>query len=278
MKKFIQIFVCCIFAVAAISCVQKPGSEPDAPNQGGTTQSGGNNNGGSTGGTNNGGTTNDKPEEPLAYYLCGNFDDTDYAYGKDASKLGNYKFVNNKVAVTFTGSSNYVCVKDNRGNYYMFDEYTTSASGILKNYKSNMYKGEKMLVESGEYVFTLTDNGDDTFILSYSTTSSGGSSGVAYIRFYIESNSDDVVGLGVENDNESLVASLTFSYNQYSSYFTIPAGRYSILASVKEGNDYPWYYFYDPKTGTGRWAEYLQDGKYYELVYTAGDIVFSESK
>lgn len=186
MKKFIQIFVCCIFALAAVSCLQKP-DEPNTPGQG-TTQNGGTVNGGSTnggtnnggndnddnGGTNNGGTTNGgNNDEPLAYYLCGNFAGVDYAYGKDASNLGDFIFMPMfgeagcyQTFVSFTGSKNYVCVKDNKGHYYMFDRYLDDSyvEGQLHDYGTSMYEGEKMLVPGpGDYIFYICIEGGEMY-------------------------------------------------------------------------------------------------------------------
>lgn len=247
MKKIIRFFVCCFVAVTAISCLQKPEDEPNNPNQGGTNN------------------------DPVAYYLCGNINGADYAYGKDASNLGDYKFVNGKVVVSFTGAKNYVCVRDNKGNYYMFDAYTTTTSGVLKNYQSSMYDGEKMFVASGEYVFTLKDNGNNTFTLSYAAVSQGGESGVAYIRFCVESNSEGYKGLAIADVNgTTLTASMKDMYDTYSNLVSVPAGKYYLLVYQVQSNDEGWYYFNEASDPTGYWTATLEAGGQYEYGYTGG--------
>mgnify|MGYP003291517512 CR=1 FL=1 len=104
--------------------------------------------------------------EYVDYYLVGYINGADYGCEGDHANLGEYKFVDGKLVVTFTQDS-YVFVKS--GNlkgesvkWYLFETYTTGKEGTLIENKS-----EKMFVPGNvEVTFTLTVNEDGTLTLA----------------------------------------------------------------------------------------------------------------
>ena len=100
-----------------------------------------------------------------SYYLFGYINGADYGFNDDWENMGDYKFVDGKLTVTFESDS-YIAVKA-EGNtaWYMTESYTTDATGVFKN--TNTGAAEKMFVPGGvEITFTLTDGEGDTLILT----------------------------------------------------------------------------------------------------------------
>ena len=109
-------------------------------------------------------------EKPVMdYYLFGYINGADYADKEDSENLGEYKFVDGSLVVFFTEDS-YVGVKasDNL-NWYMTDGWQGYVSSVtLYNTGALGENGDKLFIPGGtEVTFTLTDNGDDTYVLSY---------------------------------------------------------------------------------------------------------------
>lgn len=103
------------------------------------------------------------------YYLFGYINGMDYGSEGDFANMGEYKFVNGKVVATFTQDS-YVGVKAT-GNaaWYMTNGWmgVDCTSTTLYNTETDIVP-EKLFVPGGaEITFTLVDNGDDTYVLSY---------------------------------------------------------------------------------------------------------------
>jgi hypothetical protein len=107
------------------------------------------------------------------YYLIGYIDGADYGSGaEDWQNLGDYKFVNGKVTVTFNETS-YVYVKTgDLSGWFMAKEYVfpneSGASGVLYNTANEPAALEKVGVPAGTATFTLKENSDGTLTLSYS--------------------------------------------------------------------------------------------------------------
>lgn len=105
------------------------------------------------------------------YYLVGYINGANYGCEEDWTNLGQYKFVDGKLTVTFASNS-YVFLKKGASNpdqygWYMLYDYGTSHSEVFYNTATNPV-GEKMYILGGtEVVFTLVENGNDTFTLSY---------------------------------------------------------------------------------------------------------------
>ena len=108
-------------------------------------------------------------EKPVKdYYLFGFINGADYGCESDYQRIGDYLFVDGVLKVYFTEDS-YVAVKshDNE-DWYMANEWLgwEATSGML--YHTNTGSYEKMFVPGGKIVtFRLTDNGDDSFLLSF---------------------------------------------------------------------------------------------------------------
>ena len=103
------------------------------------------------------------------YYLFGYINGSNYACEEDYANLGNYKFVNGKLTVTFDSDS-YVGVKNgNNTDYYMTNGWlgTGTTSAVL--YPTDLLTvADKLFIPGGkEITFTLTVNNNGTLTLSY---------------------------------------------------------------------------------------------------------------
>ena len=102
------------------------------------------------------------------YYLFGWINGANYACEEDAANLGEYKFVDGQVVVFFTEDS-YVGVKaSDNVTYYMTDGWQGYVSSVTLHNTTKLTTADKLFVPGGtEVTFTLVDNGDDTYVLSY---------------------------------------------------------------------------------------------------------------
>ncbi|MGN0186296.1 MAG: hypothetical protein ACI392_00925 [Paludibacteraceae bacterium] len=102
------------------------------------------------------------------YYLVGYINGANYGIESDASNLGEYKFVDGKLTVTFTALS-YVLVKTGENVFYYSNNYIAPAANVVATLKQ-ADSNEKVGVNANvEVTFTLVNNGDGTLTLSYST-------------------------------------------------------------------------------------------------------------
>ena len=104
------------------------------------------------------------------YYLVGFINGADYGINGDSGNIGEYLFENGKLVVTFTEDS-YVAFKtgDNSEWYntdgYKGEEYTSAQFYNAQKLGDN---ANKLFIPKGrEITFTLTDNEDGSFTLSY---------------------------------------------------------------------------------------------------------------
>lgn len=111
-----------------------------------------------------------KPEQDM--YLFGIINGVDYGYNYDATNIGEYEFVDKTLTVTFESDS-YIGIKtkDNL-DWYMTDgklpEGTNTA--VLANVRYGI-DADLLFVPGGtEYRFTIVNNGNDTYTLSYEAT------------------------------------------------------------------------------------------------------------
>ena len=154
------------------------------------------------------------------YYLFGYINGANYACEEDYATIGIYKFENGKLVATFESDS-YVAVKSgDNTDWYMTNGWqgTEVTSVTLYNNNSGI-TSEKMYVPGGvEVTFTLVDNGDDTFTLSYvaaevavvaPTTSLTGASlafedEIYYNIYFTADDLSSVVEMGLVTFNEKL--------------------------------------------------------------------------
>lgn len=113
-----------------------------------------------------------KTEASDYMYLFGFINGADYGYGDDSATIGIYKFIDGKLVATFTEDS-YVGVKkgDNTA-WYMAESYPgdDATSAVLKN-ADGISNPEKLRVPGGkEVTFTLTENSNGTYTLSFETS------------------------------------------------------------------------------------------------------------
>ena len=107
----------------------------------------------------------------MNYYLAGYINGADYGIESDAANLGDYQFENGKLTVTFTEDS-YVLVKNSNNTLYQTKGFVKEGtSTTLYNASTLGASADKFMVPAGTVTFTLVDNGDDTFTLSYSNGS-----------------------------------------------------------------------------------------------------------
>ena len=102
------------------------------------------------------------------YYLFGYINGANYACEEDFANLGEYKFVDGKLMVRFDSDS-YVAVKASDNNHWYMTEGWQGNVTSVTLYNTDMLTGaDKLFVPGGKLVtFTLVDNGDDTYVLSY---------------------------------------------------------------------------------------------------------------
>ena len=104
------------------------------------------------------------------YYLFGWINGANYACEEDSQNMGQYKLVNGTLTTKFNQDS-YVAVKSaDNSNWYMTDGFPgmDATSATLYNTSKLGTTADKLYVPGGvEVTFTLIDNGDDTFTLSY---------------------------------------------------------------------------------------------------------------
>ena len=103
------------------------------------------------------------------FYLFGYINGANYACEEDSENLGTYLFENGTLTATFAQDS-YVAVRTNNGGWFMANGYPGDEATTATLY-STAITGEnsnKLRVPGGVTVtFTLTDNGNDTYTLSY---------------------------------------------------------------------------------------------------------------
>ncbi len=110
-----------------------------------------------------------KSEASEYMYLFGFINGADYGYIDDADTIGIYKFVDGKLVATFTEDSYVGVKKGDNSAWYMAESYPgdTATSAVLHN-ADKLTTPEKLRVPGGkEITFTLTENNDGTYTLSY---------------------------------------------------------------------------------------------------------------
>ena len=109
----------------------------------------------------------DEPEPgETAYYLFGWINGADYAAGDE---LGEYRFVNGKLAASFEDVS-YVGVRTNDGKWYMTDGWAGEVESVILYNTENLGEEANKLQVPGDSVITFTlivNEEDDTLTLSY---------------------------------------------------------------------------------------------------------------
>ena len=109
------------------------------------------------------------------YYLFGYINGANYACAEDGENLGEYKFVNGKLVVTFAHAS-YIAVKDASNTcWYMTDGWQDKATSVTLYNTANLGNtADKLFIPGGvEVVIELTENADGTLSLSYTTAPTG---------------------------------------------------------------------------------------------------------
>ena len=110
--------------------------------------------------------------DPDSYYLFGFINNANYACEEDSENAGEYKFVDNQVTAKFDADSYVAVKKGDNSAWYMTEGWlgTTVKSALLKNTTAITGEANKLYVPANtEVTFTLVDNGDDTFTLSYTS-------------------------------------------------------------------------------------------------------------
>lgn len=101
-------------------------------------------------------------------YLFGFINGADYACEADAANVGEYKFVDGKLSAVFQSDS-YVAVKTaDNSDWYMASTYHGEDVTGATLFNTSTGANEKLYVPGGmQITFTLTDNGNDSYTLSY---------------------------------------------------------------------------------------------------------------
>ena len=155
------------------------------------------------------------PDYVPDYYLVGYINGANYGCEDDYANMGDYKFVDGKLTVTFKQDS-YVFLKTaGNANWYMAQTYSDGTTAIF--YNTNTGAAEKLFVPGGvEVTFTLTVNSNDTATLSYTTAVSVKPTltlkaptlefkdMICVVAFYTAENTQDVVEMGMITYNEQV--------------------------------------------------------------------------
>ncbi len=110
-------------------------------------------------------------QEGTTYYLFGYINGKNYACEEDFENMGEYRFENGTLTASFDDTS-YVAVKeDGNAEWYMTDGWMGDVSSVtLMSTKLTGSNSNKLKVPGNcEVTFTLTENGDGTLALSYTT-------------------------------------------------------------------------------------------------------------
>ncbi len=161
---------------------------------------------------------------PVNYYLFGYINGANYGCEEDSANLGDYQFQEGKLTAAFDQTS-YVALKTDQGGWYMTDGWQGEvSSATLYNTAVLGETANKLQVPGGvEVEFTLTDNGDDTFTLSYAPVEEAPSA------TYIIAGDASLCGSSWEPSD----AANTMAYNADSGlyekvYADVAAGTYSL--------------------------------------------------
>ena len=103
------------------------------------------------------------------YYLVGYINGANYGCEEDYENMGEYKFQDDQLILTFEQDS-YVFLKaENNTDWYMTKSYVDGSTGTFYNTRTGA--AEKMFVPGGEeLIFTISVNSGDTIELSYKST------------------------------------------------------------------------------------------------------------
>lgn len=113
-----------------------------------------------------------KNEASDSMYLFGFINGADYGYGDDSATIGIYKFTDGKLTASFSTDSYVGVKKGDNSAWFMATEYPgDNATSIVLQNADGIANPEKLRVPAGkEILFTLTDNGNGTYTLSYETS------------------------------------------------------------------------------------------------------------
>ena len=148
------------------------------------------------------------PEYQPDYYLVGYINGANYGCEEDHQNMGEYRFVDGKLTVTFQQDS-YVFLKTTgNANWYMAQAYSDGTTAVF--YNTNTGAIEKLFVPGGvEVTFTLTINNNDTLTLSYTNAVSVKpvltlkaptlefKDMICVVAFYTAENTQDVLEMGM---------------------------------------------------------------------------------
>lgn len=191
------------------------------------------------------------------YYLVGYIDGNNYGIEGDYENLGDYKFVNGKVTVTFNDTS-YVMVKtgDNQ-NWYMTKGWLGEGVTQATLYNTNgLEDANKLMVAAGTVTFTLTAGENDTLILKAEREDPN----AYYLNGYI--NSTDYYGDEYKFVNGTLTAKFTAD-----TYLTVRQGDTTFYTDGWLG--------FDVDTATLYPENALGDSKNKWNVPTGADLTFT---
>lgn len=169
------------------------------------------------------------------YYLFGYINGVDYGCNDDWENLGEYKFVNGELTVTFDSDS-YIAVKTgDNANWFMTQAYVTDTTGTFINTSTGT--AEKMFVPGGvELTFTLVENADGSLTVSYSTDGNGGDPAPAptptptYDAYYVTGNTEWLGSWAADNASGLMTEGTDGIWTK--TYENVAAGSYSLKVTV----------------------------------------------
>ena len=208
---------------------------------------------------------------PKGYYLFGYINGANYACEEDYANLGQYRFENGKLTVTFTQDS-YVAVKtEDNGSWYMTNGWqgTEVTSATLYN-TNTISTADKLFVPGNvEVTFTLTENGDDTLTLSYTTASTEPSTAPTVGLKYPSLSFEDVIVMNVyyaASDLQDVVEMGLITYSYKASPYGVDTAEHVIPGYTWSDSDQLYY-----STTTGIAPKDIGDTIYFAVYYKLAD-------
>ncbi len=211
---------------------------------------------------------NDSSVASQDYYLVGYINGADYGIAGDSANLGEYKFVNGKLTVTFTADS-YVVVKNGDNSMFMTEAYCEDTTATLVASGS-----EKMKAPGNtELTFTLTANSDGTLSLSYTVGAASGDNGASGDNN--DASDDNTSGGNTSGDNNNTSGSdNTSGDNTQTPAVDLPLDNddavltlfAQVPASWTTVNAYTWDSSDAPQSGEWPGTAMTKDGDWYKIV------------
>lgn len=211
------------------------------------------------------------------FYLFGFINGSDYACEGDYANLGQYKFTNGKLVVTFNSDS-YVGVKSgDNANWYMTSGWLGTDVSSATLYNTNaLTNADKLFVPGGkEITFSLKVNSNDTLTLSYTIATSGAAVPSITLKYPTLSFEDEIL-MNVYYDASGITDVVEMGLITYDSDVTVwnINNAQSVVKGYTYSSDAGLYY----STTNGIPAKCLGDNIYFSVYAKLSDGTYTYTR